>query len=130
MSKFKNVLALLLVLILAVVMNVPSAMAQARYGIRSTGVLTSKNNLVLPADTWVYGWSIWPSSANSYAALYNAAALDTDAAEPEAIVDEVGEATQYDTKTVWFPKPILFTNGVSVRVVTGTAIVFYGPPPG
>jgi len=126
MHKFNKILVLALVVLFAVSAPV---FAQSRYGVQSSGLLTGKNNLVFSAGTWVYGWKIYASSASSISTLYDAVALDTDIAETEYIIDELGEATQYDSVEVWFPKPIRFARGVSVRCITGAAVVFVGPPP-
>lgn len=129
MQKLKLVLVGLMLLALCITLCATPAFAQSRYGVQSSGLLTGKNNLVYSAGTWVYGWKVYASSASSYSTLYDAVALDTDIAEPEFIIDELGEATQYESTEVWFPKPIQFARGVSVRCITGAAIVFVGPAP-
>jgi hypothetical protein len=43
--------------------------------------------------------------------------------------DEIGEASQYDTATRMYTKPIYFSKGVGVVMSTGVASIIYGPEP-
>jgi len=124
MSKLKMVIALLLVGMLAFA-SPASAVSANR--IRSTTGIEASEAAVLPAGTWVYGLSIYADAASSQVAIFDAATTATTTAS--AAIDEIGEATQYDTETHWYPEPIYFENGVSVWITTGVAVIFYGPPP-
>jgi len=123
MSKFKIFLALMLVGVLAFA---SPAIAVSNNRLQSTGAIEASSDAELPAGTWVYGISIYADAASSQMALYDSL---TVAAAIGSEVDEVGEATQYDTKTIWYPKPLYFATGVSVYIETGVGIIYYGPPP-
>lgn len=123
-SKFKK---LLILLIVGLFVFSSSAFAVDSSRLRSTTGIESSAALVLPAGTWVYGVSIYADAASSQVALFDSATIaDTTAS---SAIDEIGEATQYDTETHWYPTPIYFENGVSVYIATGVAVIFYGPPP-
>ena len=120
----KRLIALMLVLALAC--SVTPAFAQAR--VKSTTGIESNSSLELPANTWVYGIKLYADASNSFMAIYDAAAVAVTDTGANAI-DEIGEATQYDSVEVWYPKPIKFVNGVSVIITTGVGFIFYGPAP-
>ncbi len=129
MLKFNKIL-LSIVLVLVVSMFISSpASAQARFGIRSTGAIESATDLKLPAGTWVYGTRIYADASSSWMAVYNAATYAAGDNDLSLIIDEIGEATQYESQTNWFKKPIYCSSGVSVQITTGIGIIFYGPEP-
>lgn len=107
-----------------------SSFAVTNNRIRSTnGIETSStaSTLGLSSGTWVYGVTVYADAASSFVALYDAS---TYVGKTVAnAVTEVGEATQYESVTVWFPKPIYFANGVSCYIATGVAYIYYGPEP-
>lgn len=117
--------------IILVLLFVSPVFAQARYSLQASDAVEISTDNVLPASTWVYGWKIYADETSSWAALYDNATATADlaACDETTRVDEIGEATQYDSVTVWFPKPIFFSEGVSIKMTTGVAYVFYGPPP-
>ena len=124
MFKLKSFVSL--VLILALAFCATPVFAQARYGVQSSGAIESHSNLELPAGTWVYGIKLYADASSSWMAVYNSA---TTEGQEAYIIDEIGEATQYDSQVVWYPKPIYCANGVSVRILIGTGYVYYGPAP-
>lgn len=124
---FKKLLALTLVAMLAFASPV---LAASNNRIRSTnGIETSStaSTLGLSSGTWVYGVTIYADAASSFVALYDASTYVGKTVADA--VTEIGEATQYETVTVWFPKPIYFENGVSCYIATGVAYIYYGPEP-
>lgn len=124
---FKKVIALLLA---SVLMFSSPALAVSSNRIKSTkGIETSQTAATtgLAAGTWVYGFKVYADASSSWAALYDATTYVAKAADE--IVDEIGEATQYDSVEAWYPEPIYFENGVSVQITTGVVYIFYGPPP-
>ena len=125
MYKFKKILVLALVMLLAV--SAPAFGARARDGIQTTNGISTSTALVLPAGTWVYGVKIYASAASSAIAVYDAATY-VGSTIADAI-DEVGEATQYESQVVWYPKPIYCANGVSAYILAGVGYIYYGPPP-
>ena len=126
-KKFNILLALTLVCLLSFSMV---ALAANPSRIRSTkGIETSStaSTLGLDSGTWVYGVRLYADASSSFVTLYDATTY-VDKTVADAI-DEVGEATQYESVTIWYPKPIYFENGVSVYIATGVAYIFYGPEP-
>lgn len=124
MQKFKLILVGLMLLALCAT----PAFAQSRFGVQSTGPIEASADLKLPADTWVYGIKVFADASSSVMAIYNAATYNAGT-EGNLDIDEIGEATQYDSVEVWYPKPIFFDTGVSVFITTGVGYIFYGPPP-
>lgn len=127
MANFKKTAALVLIGLLLFSSSVFAAPANR---IRSTkGIETSStaSTLGLTGETWVYGVTIYADAASSFVTLYDATTYVGKTVADA--VTEVGEATQYETVTIWFPKPILFEDGVSVYIATGVAYIYYGPPP-
>ena len=114
--------------ILVLLAGVSPAFADSgRYGTQLSVAVQTSTALVLPADTWVYGITIFADEASSFMGVYDAATLG--ACTNATVKDEIGEATQYDTAEKHYTKPIFFTSGVSVVMSTGVAWVEYGPAP-
>lgn len=124
--KIKKIFLIALVLALVWAVGVMPVSAQARYGLRRISA-TADTALLLPAGTWVYGISIYASSANAEIGIYDVATLP--GAGDSEVRDEIGEATQYDHADRLYAKPMYFTNGVTVMVNNGTGFVDYGPSP-
>ena len=124
MFKFKKILVLAMVILLAAA---APAFAQARHGVQSTKGIESSVALKLSAGTWVYGIKLYADAGSSFATIYDAATYVFKTVADA--VDEIGEATQYDSQVIWYPKPIYFASGVSVYIATGVVYIFYGPPP-
>ena len=131
MFKLKRILpVLLIVLCMLLVSSAPAQAAQptyARYGLQKSAAVQTSTALLLPAGTWVYGLEIFAEASSSVRGIYDAATLGT--ATDDTVVSEIGEATQYDSKTVLFSRPIYFTNGVTVVMSTGVGFVLHGPQP-
>lgn len=127
MYKWKRVLAISLVLMFAA--GISPVFAQARYGLTPSDAIEVSTSLVAPAGSWVYGWTIFADAGNAYAGLYDCATFYDGA--NTTVVDEIGEATQWDKEENWFTKPIYFTNGVSVVMpsAVGVVVVWTGPEP-
>ncbi len=130
MFKLKRILPVLLVIAILALSAVSVEAAPPTYGRygsqKSTAVQTS-TALLLPAGTWVYGLEIFADSASSVMGIYDSATLE--GAIDATVVDEIGEATQFDTVTKFYPRPILFENGVTVVIGTGISWVYFGPQP-
>ena len=118
-----------------VIAPAPEAFAQARYGIRtsepieSTGILVDRDGNTMDYPVWIYGVTIFADASSSFVGLYD---VDTDAELTSATIaakDEIGEATQYDSETKWYPKPAYYSDGVGAIITTGVAQVHYGPQP-
>jgi len=126
-KKFRSIFALVLIALFAF-SSVSFAAATSR--IKSTkGIETSStaSTLSLTDGTWVYGVTLYADASNSFVTLYDASTyVGKNVADA---VTEIGEATQYETVTVWFPVPIYFENGVSCYIATGVAYIYYGPEP-
>ena len=129
---FFIVLFLAVFAFIAVCANVMPVAAQSRFGLKSSGPIEADADLKLPAGTWVYGARIYADAASSYMGLYNnvtVAGGQSTANNGTQWMDEIGEATQYDTAEILYPSPIYFSNGVSVGITTGVGWVNYGPEP-
>jgi hypothetical protein len=124
---FKKLLTMFLVLIMMVAFIIPSAYAQARYGLKMSSAIETNTDLVVAAGSWIYGIKIFADESNSYMGLSDAATVS--AATSANLFDDIGEATQYDTQVIWYPKPRYVTNGLSAQMSTGLGVVFYGPEP-
>lgn len=112
----------------------PSAQAQSRYGlhisqpIETSGVMTDADGNSMDYPVWLYGVSIYADAASSFVGIYDGdvvASISLDADQ----VTEIGEATQYDSYTELFPKPVYCSDGVIAIISVGVARVFYGPAP-
>lgn len=100
--------------------------AQSRYGNKVKAIDTSEA-VTLPTGSWVYGISVYASSANAEFGVYDVATLAASGASN--VKGEVGEATQYETTDKPFKVPIYFTNGVTGVVRNGVGFIEYGPEP-
>jgi len=126
MFNFRKLMSL--VLVLAFVFCTTPAFSDARHGIQSSGPIETSTDAVLPAGSWLYGVKLYADAGSSWMAVYNIAAVA--AGTPvTTIVEECGEATQYDSVEIWYPKPIYLSAGASVVISTGVGILYYGPPP-
>lgn len=86
-------------------------------------VMTGEN--APAAGNVLFGFSVYASTAGATAALYDAAkTLDvaTAALERTKFIDEIGEATQYDTFYSDWPAPRKLVNGL-VIITTNTPCV-------
>ncbi len=129
MFKPKKILSMIvLALIVFSFISLP-AFAQARFGVRSSGGVQTNTDLFLPVGTWVYGIRIYADDSSSFMVVYNAATTYEGDGDPSLWVDEIGEATQYDSQANWFEEPIYCGSGVSVGMTTGVGYIFYGPEP-
>ncbi len=127
---FKRQFFVVMAVLALLVMVSSPAFAQARYGVRISAGIEAPTDLVLPAGTWVYGWKIFADASNSTAGIFDDATVVAQGATTSAsLKGDIGEATQYDSKTEWFPVPIFFDNGVSIKMTTGIVWVYYGPHP-
>jgi len=122
--RINKTLSLLLVMFL---LATPVFAAGERYGTQFSDAVETTTALVLPANTWVYGTKLFADEASSFMGVYNSATLSN--CTGSTVKDEIGEATQYDTAYNVFPKPILFTSGVSVVMDTGVGWIMYGGAP-
>ena len=129
MFKFKKVLSMIVLALIIAVSSVLPAFAQARYGVQTTGAYEISENLILPAGTWVYGVRLYADESSSVAVVYNAATFAEGEADITLKIDELGEATQYNSQFITYPKPIYCENGVSVGITLGIMFVYYGPEP-
>lgn len=131
MKTFRKILSIMLIVSFAIVLTGNSASAQQRRTIRSTGAIESNQDAILPAGTWVYGLKIYADEANSVMSLYDAATapIYSAADELDQRREEIGEATQYDSKIEMFDNPRYFEDGVSVMMSTGIGFIYYGPSP-
>lgn len=127
MFKMKGSFIAILLIVGLVATSMIAYAASGRYGIKISDPVETSTALVLPAGTWVYGIKIYADASNSMMALYDTATVA--AALVGNAVDEIGEATQHDSKTVWYPKPKYFATGVTVNMVTGVGFIYYGPAP-
>jgi len=114
-------------LLVALVLAVSTQAAWATPRLQASSAVESDTSLVLAAGTWVYGVSIYADSASSNGSVYDSATYQ--AGSSSNVKCEIGEATQYDTCTIWFPTPMKFSNGVSVQIDTGVITVYHGPEP-
>jgi hypothetical protein len=121
--------------------QVPSTQAQARYGLFTYGPYTilstndagstaAGTHLITTDPVWIYGWMIFSEAGSSYAGIKDCdtvAELNDHSTYP--LDDEIGEATQYDSETKWFPKPMYFSEGLGLALSAGTVLIYYGPEP-
>ena len=129
MAKLKkfSILTLALVCLLSLSTIVLAANPSRIRSTKGIEESSTASTLGLSGGTWVYGVRLYADASNSFATIYDATTYD--AKTVAEAVDELGEATQYETVTVWYPKPIYFENGVSIYIATGVAYIFYGPEP-
>lgn len=117
-KKMRKALCVLMVLLLMA--GASPLSAAIRYRTMRMSVATS-TALVLPAGTWVCGIGMHATSASAQMGIYNSATL-AGATTP---IDEVGEATQYNTIDRPWVDPIYFNNGVTIIVENGVGFVDY-----
>lgn len=120
---------LLLVLLMAVVLlwAATPAYAQARFGLQPSDAVETSTSLVLGPGTWMYKAVLFADAASSFAGIADAAAFQD--LSSTTVVDEIGEATQFDDTVHTYDPPIYLTNGASVVMSVGTLILFSGPHP-
>ena len=131
----KRLLTALSVLLVLMFLAMP-CFAQARYGLRtsvpreSEGIAVDDNGDTMDYAVWIYGISIMADEASSFMGVYDCDTLtELHATALTYLKDEIGEATQYDSKTVWFDNPKYFSDGVGIVIKTGVGWVHYGPEP-
>lgn len=127
MYKLKSILA---ILVIALLLFVTPAFAQARYSLKVSVPIETSTALVLPAGTWVYGVKVYADANSSWAALYDVATIAGADADETTRKEELGEATQYDSVEIMYETPIYYTNGVTVKMTTGICFIYYGAEPG
>ena len=88
-------------------------------------VVSANTALLLPAGTWVYGVSLYATTANAQMSIYNSATLGA----ASTAIDELGEATQYATTNSPWVDSIYFSSGVTVIISNGIGFVEYGVAP-
>lgn len=116
MKKFLSIL-----LISAIVLWTLPVFAQASFPTKSKKVETDTADLYSgPAMVW--GISIYADAASSFMGVYDCSTIGatTDANNK----DEIGEATQYDTATRWYPDGMEFKTGVTVIIATGVGYIY------
>ena len=129
---FKLKQSLTLVLILALAFCATPVFAQARKGVQVSAPIETTTDAVLPADSWLYGAKIYADASSSWMAIYEDLTVVSDGTmlqDDTSRIDEIGEATQYDSQVVWYDKPIFSSVGFSVVMTTGVGFLYYGPPP-
>lgn len=82
--------------------------------------LTTETHNVVAKGKEIYGYTVYAAAAGSFA-FYDLVAI-TSSATTADIIDEGGEATASDSTTVWYPKPLVTDNGLSVAL-TGTLYI-------
>uniref|UniRef100_A0A6M3J0L1 Uncharacterized protein n=1 Tax=viral metagenome TaxID=1070528 RepID=A0A6M3J0L1_9ZZZZ len=134
MKKLK-VLSAVLVLMLVMAFLVTPVFAQARHGLKTsrpietTGILTDQDGNAMDYGVWIYGIEIFADEASSYLGIYDCdTATELNSATTYAR-DEIGEATQYDSKTKWYATPKYYSDGVGMIIFTGVGFAHYGPEP-
>lgn len=131
MFKLKRIVPLLLMIAMLVLIAVPASAGpptSARRGLSTSDAIETSTALALPAGTWVYGVTLFADDASSFAGLYDTATLE--AANATNMKDELGEATQYDSKTKFGPPyPLYFKDGVTVIMATGVLTISFGGSP-
>jgi hypothetical protein len=133
MKKLRVFQMLVLVLVIAFLCASP-AFAQARYGLHtsrpleSTGVFTDRDGNAMDYAVWIYGVKVYADAATSELGIYDCDTVQ-EIADGETAVDEIGEASQYDTAERYYPQPIFFSDGVTGVIATGVGFVIYGPEP-
>lgn len=122
---------LVVLLAVAVLLSVAApayALTSARRGLQ-TSTAQEATAVVYTDPTWVYGITIWADESNSYMAVCNEDTLAETVASTVTILDEIGEASQYESATEWYPIPKYFSDGVSVIIFTGVGFIHKGPAP-
>lgn len=127
MRRFLSVLLVAGMLLLMVVPAFSAPPTYARRGLTFTPV-TTNTAMVLPAGTWVYGIGIYASTGATAMGLYDVATLP-EATDANLSAPEVGEATQYASNFIWYPRPIYFSTGVTAVRGTGIGSIASGPQP-
>lgn len=85
------------------------------------------NDLSVPAGKEIYGYSLFATNDSAMFIFYDAAtvAAGETATPAVSVIDEGGEATAFETVTVWYPKPLETDNGLSVHVQYGNITIYY-----
>ena len=117
----------LVLLAIALMVGSTPVFAQSRYSLKTSDAVETSTALVLAAGTWVYGIKIFADASSSFAGVYDCATLGD--ASASTLVDEIGEATQYDSAEIKYSKPKYFADGVTVVMTTGVLQIEYGPQP-
>jgi hypothetical protein len=120
MKKFLFVL--MLACVLALISSPAFATGEAARGIQTSDPVEADTAAVLTGPVWVYGISIYADAAASFAGIYNGDPTDGSIKAE----DEIGEATQYETTTKWYAKPVWYSGDVGVLMTTGVFFIYYG----
>jgi hypothetical protein len=96
--------------------------------IETTGIFTDNDGNTMDYAVYVYGVSIFADAANSFMGVYDCDTTAELLSSTIYSVDEIGEATQYDTATTWYASPVYFNDGVGAIISVGVGYVYYGPP--
>lgn len=121
----RKIIVILLALSLAFApMLIAKANADARHGMIAS-TKTSSTAGIVSGGVWVYGIKIYASAASARMAICDSATT----CESANVYDEIGTATQYNSDSVMYSKPVYFSNGISMWIGAGTGTVYYGGPP-
>lgn len=86
----------------------------------------AENDLVIAKNREIYGYTLFAHTATGAFTFYDARTVSIGANTPATyVIDEGGEATAGDQITVWYPKPLITDNGLSVHVVDANIVIFY-----
>lgn len=88
-----------------------------------SSVITSDTNAAVAAHKEIYGYTWWATTAGGSFGLHDKATIAATAST-DAIAEDA-EATDEQTKTVWFPKPLITDNGCSVKINAGILTLYY-----
>lgn len=86
--------------------------------------LTTETQNVIPAGKEIYGYTVFSAGGSGSFAFYDLKAI-TSSATTADIIDEGGEASANDSTTVWYPKPLVTDNGLSVALVACYITIYY-----
>lgn len=100
-------------------------LAQIHYPLITTYVNTD-TSAAIAAGKEIYGYTILASGGNgATCALYDVATIA--ASSSSNVISEASEAVQWDSNTIWFPKPLVTANGCSVAVHNSEVIIYHQP---
>lgn len=85
--------------------------------------LTEDTALAIPAGKEIYGYTLWATTAGGYFGLFDCKTLPETSTT--TVISEDVEATDEASVTVWFPKPLVTTNGCSVIVNTANLTLYH-----
>lgn len=74
----------------------------------------------------IYGFSVYPTAANGYCALYDTATSTVSPATTQGVfIDEGGDATALDPWMSSWPAPYKLQNGLLVECIGARATIFH-----